>query len=334
MIYLVNYYSHNDLLIHFPVNINSEDKKLAPNEIGDSIGGTLNPIIAFTASILTFLAFYIQYKANNEQREIFNKTLEKEKNVERNNHITNIKIFKILVQSMISYYKETGTILKEFIENESSNPLKLNEFNSITNASYNNLNKLDLKDIYSSITYYFEDKSIDWEKDFIDTLTIIDFYEKLIKELKIKYNNHITSKSNNLNSVGEVINKNIGDILSDPYLSTFEGIDAYIAIVYNRDRFNKSLVDDNKFEGTDFLKLQNEFFSKFLKRLKNEYDIDKDKRYKDLLELYSYENKRIGTEKFQSLSYTDSLQLKYSEYFENEESFKKIESFFSNINVS
>lgn len=39
-----------------------------PNEIGDSIGGTLGPLVAWLASALTFLAFWIQYKANQEQR--------------------------------------------------------------------------------------------------------------------------------------------------------------------------------------------------------------------------------------------------------------------------
>jgi hypothetical protein len=40
----------------------------APNEIGDSIGGTLGPFVALLASALTFLAFWVQYKANQQQR--------------------------------------------------------------------------------------------------------------------------------------------------------------------------------------------------------------------------------------------------------------------------
>ncbi len=39
-----------------------------PNEIGDAIGGTLGPIVALLASALTFLAFWVQYKANQQQR--------------------------------------------------------------------------------------------------------------------------------------------------------------------------------------------------------------------------------------------------------------------------
>lgn len=69
--YIFNYYSFNEILLYFPDNYDINNKKLSPNEIGDSIGGTLNPIIAFTASILTFLAFYIQYQANKQVQNQF-----------------------------------------------------------------------------------------------------------------------------------------------------------------------------------------------------------------------------------------------------------------------
>ena len=39
--------------------------------IGDTIGGIMNPFIAISGVLLTFLAFFIQFKANNQQREQF-----------------------------------------------------------------------------------------------------------------------------------------------------------------------------------------------------------------------------------------------------------------------
>ncbi|WP_417356250.1 hypothetical protein [Flavobacterium sp.] len=39
--------------------------------IGDTIGGLMNPFIAISAAILTFLAFYIQKKANDELKKQF-----------------------------------------------------------------------------------------------------------------------------------------------------------------------------------------------------------------------------------------------------------------------
>ena len=43
----------------------------ATGQIGDTIGGIMNPFVAIAGVILTFVAFYIQYKANKEQREQF-----------------------------------------------------------------------------------------------------------------------------------------------------------------------------------------------------------------------------------------------------------------------
>lgn len=42
-------------------------------QMGDSFGGTMGPVIAWVAAILTFAAFYIQYEANKEQRNQFAK---------------------------------------------------------------------------------------------------------------------------------------------------------------------------------------------------------------------------------------------------------------------
>jgi heme/copper-type cytochrome/quinol oxidase subunit 2 len=39
-----------------------------PNEIGDTIGGILGPVIAIIVAALTFLAFWVQYKANEQQK--------------------------------------------------------------------------------------------------------------------------------------------------------------------------------------------------------------------------------------------------------------------------
>ncbi|MBC7523241.1 MAG: putative phage abortive infection protein [Flavobacterium sp.] len=47
--------------------------------IGDAIGGLMNPFIALVGVLLTFLAFYMQIKANKIQRELFYKGLQENK---------------------------------------------------------------------------------------------------------------------------------------------------------------------------------------------------------------------------------------------------------------
>ncbi|GHT39587.1 hypothetical protein AGMMS49965_06040 [Bacteroidia bacterium] len=38
-------------------------------EIGDTIGGIISPFVAIAAAVLTFIAFWVQFKANQQQRE-------------------------------------------------------------------------------------------------------------------------------------------------------------------------------------------------------------------------------------------------------------------------
>lgn len=40
-------------------------------QIGDTIGGTMTPFIAIAAALLTFIAFWVQYKANKQQAQQF-----------------------------------------------------------------------------------------------------------------------------------------------------------------------------------------------------------------------------------------------------------------------
>jgi hypothetical protein len=39
-----------------------------PGEIGDTIGGTMGPFVAIAAAVLTFFAFWVQFKANEQQK--------------------------------------------------------------------------------------------------------------------------------------------------------------------------------------------------------------------------------------------------------------------------
>lgn len=57
----------------------SIDDYTSKGGIGDTINGIAGPFIALIASVLTFLAFYIQYKANVQQRAQFILSLQKQK---------------------------------------------------------------------------------------------------------------------------------------------------------------------------------------------------------------------------------------------------------------
>jgi hypothetical protein len=339
IIYLFNYYTNIDILVHYPKTVDNTGETLNPNEIGDSIGGILNPIIGLSASVLTFLAFYIQFKANKEQREFFFIGLSKEKVKneaekteeklrEKKAHKSNVQIFKILIDSMLNYYTKSGEQLKIFIDKEKANPLSMNEFSFITNSSYENFQKLDLRDLYNSVLFSFEDKDIKWEKDFVNLLTTIDFYEKLINDIKSKYEYHAKTKSDNLNAVGQRLNGKIGEVMINPNLNTLDGVNDYLAIVYNRTPANQPIIPDEQFKGSDFGKLQDVFLFKILRSLKAKFDQTGEEIYSEYLDFFSVNNKDVGAEKFQTEHYVENLTKKYDSYLtEENENLKSIKNF-------
>lgn len=58
------------MVLLLPIISDTFDFKLL-GPLGDTVGGFLNPLIAISAALLTFLAFYIQYKANFQVQQQF-----------------------------------------------------------------------------------------------------------------------------------------------------------------------------------------------------------------------------------------------------------------------
>jgi hypothetical protein len=83
--------------------------------IGDTIGGIMNPFIALAGIFLTFLAFYIQLKANQQQRVLFRQEL-MEQNIQfRKNQLENqfyemIKLHRENINDISLIIKHTSII--------------------------------------------------------------------------------------------------------------------------------------------------------------------------------------------------------------------------------
>lgn len=351
--YIFNYYSNNNILVHFPNNFSSNNKKLEPNEIGDSIGGTLNPIIAFTASILTFLAFYIQFKANKSQREIFNLSIENEieklnkDQLEKEAHKTesletNLKIFKSLVISMLYYYETSGENISDFLQKENKKPLYVNSLIFITDSSNFYFNKLDFKDIYSSIVNYYNKnyKLHDWESDFVEVINLLDFYNKFLEELKSNFKVHSNKKYQNVTNVGQKLTELMGTVLNDEKLNKSESLINFFKIAHNVNPITGEEVKSNEEfykYGVDYEKLHLDFFPNFISFLKIEYDKNKSDKLFDLLEEFSKMHKTLGTEIFQTKSFSRNLQGQYNSYFnQNNPDYplNKVKKFIAKINFS
>lgn len=59
------------IVCHFPLWFATKDSGIdftQTGQIGDTIGGIMGPFVAIIAALLTFMAFWVQFKANQQQR--------------------------------------------------------------------------------------------------------------------------------------------------------------------------------------------------------------------------------------------------------------------------
>lgn len=153
--------------------------------LGDITGGFLNPIIAIAAALLTFLAFYVQYQANQQVEKQFDfQREENSQNLEYKNYKERIDLIVNEVSNFnVSFYKG------KLITNLNNLPA---EFSGKDN--FNGVQALNL-----FLIEYFRDRK---EKEGIDEFNLDDTYHSTvvaIMNLVILFHNlYENIKSSNL----------------------------------------------------------------------------------------------------------------------------------------
>ncbi len=99
------------------ISINNDFNFRATGQIGDTIGGLMNPFIALAGVIVTGLAFYIQYKANLQQRELFIKGQEESNKqlqiqIDNQNKQTRRQPFESQFYEMLKLHRENINEMK------------------------------------------------------------------------------------------------------------------------------------------------------------------------------------------------------------------------------
>lgn len=165
-------------------------------EVGDTIGGIMGPFIAIAAAILTFLAFWVQYQANLEQRRQFNKALEKQENenIERD-RTWKIERFEGRFYELLKLHKANINEInigdkvkgrKSFVPMFSELRLCFNTVTDMMNAAskaereehqYDNINPLSL-----AYTIFFFGIGVQSEKQYVPNLSTGELH--LFKDVK------------------------------------------------------------------------------------------------------------------------------------------------------
>lgn len=143
--------------------------------IGDTIGGIMNPFIALAGIFLTFLAFYIQVLANQQQRDSFRKELDEQKVQFSKNQFENqfyemLRLHKenvneISITLLSSYYSGKETVKFESkINGRETFKIFLNEITILYGVS-KNIFKNENKDSWLNKAYHIFFQGITRDKN-------------------------------------------------------------------------------------------------------------------------------------------------------------------------
>ncbi|MCJ8166799.1 hypothetical protein MKJ04_18280 [Pontibacter sp. E15-1] len=162
-------------------------------QIGDTIGGIVNPFIALAGVLLTFLAFYMQIKANQIQITQFNQGLIKEKElrllIEKKDYFNKLTLLKVDLADIESDIKSKAENLKKYFESEKKSPFQRNLFIKSPLKNYSRILEIDRLSIFNGFSLFLSHRER-WIKEFSKLYNILDFLPELFQDLYNKYDHH------------------------------------------------------------------------------------------------------------------------------------------------
>ncbi|WP_316752579.1 putative phage abortive infection protein [Pedobacter gandavensis] len=166
--------------------VNEDFNFMVTGQIGDTIGGIMNPFVALAGVIVTGLAFYMQYRANLLQRQLFNIQLKKDK-----------KRFEKEIRQSKKQFK------KQFLSQNKENDLQQfhAQFYEMLRLHKENVNEMELpakrssvQNIDMSLVYRFEPYTITKRAVFVEMVNEFEQILKAVKESDLRVLNNETFK--------------------------------------------------------------------------------------------------------------------------------------------
>jgi hypothetical protein len=298
-------------------------------QIGDTIGGIINPFIALAGVLLTFLAFYMQIKANQIQIIQFKEGLEKDKElrllIERKDYFNKLSLLKVDLTEIESDIKSKADNLKEFFENEKKFPFQSNFLIRTPSKNYSRILEIDRLSIFNGFNEFLSHRER-WIKEFSNLYNILDFLPELFRDLYDKYEYHSKDMFDKkmlvrngliqlMDRLSELINiykreTNPEDYLKYPASALAnDTISRYYKIIeesFDEDRNPIKETDLNEIDETVL-----KFFNQEALAIRNgekDYDI----RLEPIVELISNLRKQIHLVKQRAIEFSGSIESQYN----------------------
>lgn len=151
-------------------------------QIGDTIGGIMNPFIAIGGVIMTFLAFYMQIRANKLQREQFQKTLNKNNIDEKIDCFYKLNLLKLDIEQIKKDIESRVSSTKEFIQKEEENPFRMNLLKRALLKHYDRTMSVDRLSIYKGFKIFLSHDE-EWIKKFSNLYNILDYLPEAFRKI-------------------------------------------------------------------------------------------------------------------------------------------------------
>lgn len=149
-------------------------------QVGDTIGGTMTPIVSLVAVILTYLAFLKQVEANKIQTEQFNKTLQQKETDEEKQLWNSLELISLDVDFAIQDMEERIKYFNDYLKDERKKIYGEGFLRNIPTASLTRYRTIDRNLLFNAYKLYadYEDK----KELFRKTYSLLDYYSEKTKE--------------------------------------------------------------------------------------------------------------------------------------------------------
>ena len=297
--------------------------------IGDTLGGIMNPFIALVGILLTFLAFYMQIKANQIQKQLFLDGLktekEKETELEKKDALYKLSLLTLDLEIILTDIGSKAEKIRTFFENERAKPYDANLLYRTPSKKYTRILDLDRLSIYKGFKLFLS-RDEKWIKAFGNLYNTLDYMPPFFDEVYKIYDNHSKVKLEKKTEVTKLLIRfnNMGSQLLTAYKFEHNNIDYlnYPASKIVNQAISKyyEIIGKNYDEGgnfiseTDYDEFSNDMLKPFIANYleQREDPVNFDRRLEPIAQEASNVRKQIHLIKQESLWFANNVENQYN----------------------
>lgn len=150
-------------------------------QIGDTIGGVMGPFIAMAGVFLTFVAFLMQVRANEIQREQLHKSFNMKQLEHKIESLHALQLLHIDVQNSIKDIEVRCNLIDEYCRVLDANPLAEVACKRTSSQSIKRYQGIDRNLLYKAVNDFVQtDNKEDWYRNIY---AVLDYYSEGVDQL-------------------------------------------------------------------------------------------------------------------------------------------------------